>query len=313
MLRLLARRLLISAALVLVVSLIAFLLQSATPGDTARTILGDHYSPAAHRQLRHQLGLDTPLLTQYAHWLRHALTGDLGTSPVSGLDVGAEITGRLPVTLSLVLCTTAATTLLGVGLGVLSAVRGGRIGRAVDVISLLGYALPGFWLALILVSLFSVALPVFPATGYVPFTDSTAAWARGLVLPVTTLALPGLAVFAKQTRDAMLDALSRDYITALRAGGASETSVIWRHALRNAALPVVTLVGLTFVGLLSGTVFVEAVFAMPGLGSLAVQATTQHDIPVIQGVVVVFTLIVVVVNLTVDLAYGRLNPKVRVP
>ncbi|MFD7281735.1 ABC transporter permease [Streptomyces sp. NPDC059862] len=313
MLRLIARRLLISVVLVLVVSLLTFLLQAAAPGDTARTILGDHYSPEAHQQLRHQLRLDEPVLAQYAHWLGEALRGELGSSPVSGLDVAGEIAGRLPVTLSLILCTTAATALLGVALGVLSAVRGGRTGRAVDVVSLIGYAVPNFWLALVLVALLAVAVPLFPATGYVPLGDSPGEWARSLVLPVVTLALPGIAVFAKQTRDAMLETLSRDFVTTLRANGASEASIVFRHALRNAAIPVVTLVGLTFIGLLSGTVFVEAVFAMPGLGGLAVQATTQHDIPMIQGVVVVFALVVVAVNLAVDVAYGRLNPKVRVP
>jgi peptide/nickel transport system permease protein len=309
---LIARRLLISAGLVLLVSLLTFLLQAAAPGDTARTILGDHYDPQTYQRLRAQLGLDEPVLAQYWDWLTPALGGDLGTSPISGLDVTTEIANRLPVTLSLIICATVASTLIGVTLGVLSAVRGGRLGRAVDVLSLIGYAVPNFWLALVLVTVFAVTIPLFPATGYVPLGESPAGWARGLVLPVATLALPGVAVFAKQTRDAMRDALARDFVTTLRAGGASEASIVFRHALRNAAIPVVTLVGLTFIGLLSGTVFVEAVFAMPGLGGLAVAATTRHDIPMIQGVVVVFTLVVVVVNLATDLVYGWLNPKVRV-
>ncbi|MFD0689183.1 ABC transporter permease [Actinomadura fibrosa] len=311
MTRLIARRLLVSGLLVGVVSLLTFLLQAAAPGDTARTILGDHYSPAAYARLHRELGLDEPVLTRYGHWLAHALRGDLGTSPVSGLDVTAQIASRLPVTLSLTVGATAATALAGVALGVLSAVRGGRLGRAFDVLALAGYALPNFWLALVLVTLFAVTFPLFPATGYVPLEDDPGGWARGLVLPVTTLALPGTAVFAKQTRDAMLAALSRDFVTALRANGASERSIVLRHALRNAGVPVVTLVGLTFIGLLSGTVFVEAVFAMPGLGGLAVQATGQHDVPTIQGVVIVFTLAVVTVNLAADLAYGWLDPKVR--
>ena len=312
MARLIARRLLISVVLVLVVSLLTFLLESAAPGDTARTILGNNYSPAAYQLLHRQLGLDQPVLVQYGHWLARAVHGDLGTSPISGLAVGTEIANRLPVTLSLVICATAASVLLGVGLGVLSAVRGRRLGRLVDVLSLAGYAVPNFWLALALVSLFAVTIRLLPATGYVPLTVSGAGWATSLVLPVATLALPGIAVFAKQTRDAMRDALARDFVGVLRANGAAESSIVFRHALRNAAVPVVTLVGLTFVNLLSGTVFVEAVFAMPGLGGLAVAATSEHDIPMIQGVVVVFTLVVVVVNLAVDLVYGWLDPKVRV-
>ncbi|MBE1495104.1 peptide/nickel transport system permease protein [Amycolatopsis lexingtonensis] len=312
MLRLIAHRLVVSVALVFVVSLAAFLLQSAAPGDLARAILGQNFSVEAYDQLRHQLGLDQPVLTQYGQWLRDALHGDLGTSPISGLSVADEIAHRLPVTLSLIGCATVVTAFVGVALGVVSAVHGGRIGRVVDVLSLIGYALPSFWFALTMVTLFAVTVRLLPATGYVSLGTSPAAWARSLVLPVATLALPGIAVFAKQTRDAMLDALSRDYVTALRAHGVPEVSVVLRHALRNAAIPVVTLVGLTFIGLLSGTVFVESVFAMPGLGGLAVQSTSLHDIRMIQGVVVVFTVIVVAVNLVVDLAYGWLNPKARV-
>ncbi|MEU4250157.1 ABC transporter permease [Amycolatopsis sp. NPDC026612] len=312
MLRLIAHRLVVSVALVFVVSLAAFLLQSAAPGDLARAILGQNFSVPAYEELRHQLGLDQPVLTQYWNWLRDAVHGDLGSSPISGLSVADEISHRLPVTLSLIGCATVVTTFAGVALGVVSAVRGGRIGRVVDVLSLVGYALPSFWFALTMVTLFAVTVQLLPATGYVPLGTSPAGWARSLVLPVATLALPGIAVFAKQTRDAMLDALSRDYVTALRANGVPERSVVLRHALRNAAIPVATLVGLTFIGLLSGTVFVESVFAMPGLGGLAVQATSLHDIRMIQGVVVVFTVIVVAVNLLVDLAYGRLNPKARI-
>lgn len=313
-----ARRLVISVALVFVVSLVTFVLQSLAPGDVARTILSASsghaggYSQQAYEQLRHQLGLDQPLLAQYGRWLGGALHGDLGVSPVSGTDVGSAIVNRLPVTLSLVVVGTLVTALLGISLGLVSAVRGGRIGRVVDVLSLVGTALPNFWLALILMSLFAVSLRLLPATGFVPLEVSPVQWARSLVLPVATLALPGAAAFAKQTRDSMLDTLAQDHIRMLRANGASEASLVYRHALRNAAIPVVTLVGLTFIGFFAGTVFVESVFALPGLGRLAVQATRQHDLPVVQGVVIVFTLVVVVVNLVVDLVYGWLNPKVRV-
>jgi peptide/nickel transport system permease protein len=312
MLRLIARRLLVSVVLVFVISLATFLLESAAPGDMARTILGDHFSPEAYQRLHHQLGLDEPVLVQYWRWLAQAVRGDLGTSPISGLDVTDEIANRLPVTASLILCATVVTAVAGVALGVVSAVRGGRIGRTVDVLSLIGYALPSFWFALTMVTLFAVTVQLLPATGYVPLSASPAGWARSLVLPVATLALPGVAVFAKQTRDAMMETLARDFVTTLRANGVSAASIVFRHVLRNAAIPVVTLVGLTFISLLSGTVFVESVFAMPGLGGLAVQATTRHDIRMVQGVVLVFTLIVVTVNLVVDLAYGWLNPKVRV-
>ncbi len=316
MLRLIRRRLAMSVTLVFAVSLLTFLLQSLAPGDAAKTILSQRNAfgaadPQTYQRLRESLGLDQPILVQYARWLGHAVRGDLGTSPISGLGVGSEIWHRLPVTLSLVLLATVSTAVAGVGLGVLSAVRGGRFGRFVDGVSLLGSAVPNFWLALVLVTLFAVTVPLLPATGYTPLAESPGEWARGLVLPVATLAVPGVAVFAKHTRDAMRETLSREFVTTLRANGASERSVILRHALRNAAIPVVTVAGLTFISLFSGTVFVEQVFAMPGLGGLATEAATQYDLPMVQGVVVVFTVVVVAVNLVVDLAYGWLNPKVR--
>lgn len=311
MIRLVARRLLMSVPLLFVVSLLTFLLQAVTPGDTARSILGENYTPQAYAQLRRQLGLDQPLLVQYGRWLGHALRGDLGVSPVSGLSVGGQITGRLGVTLSLLACTTVVAALIGLLLGVISAVRGGALGRAVDVLSLAGFALPSFWLALVLVTLFAVTVRLLPATGYLPLGSSPGGWARSLVLPVAALAVHGITVIAKQTRDGMLETLSQDFVRSLRANGASEASLVLRHGLRNAAIPVVTVVGLVFLSLLNGTVLVEAVFAMPGLGGLAVQSTTQRDLPMIQGVALTFTLVVVIVNLLVDLAYGWLNPKVR--
>jgi peptide/nickel transport system permease protein len=311
MLHLVLRRLLISVPLVLVVTLTTFLLQAIAPGDTARSILGENYTPEAYAELRQQLGLDQPALVQYWEWLSHAVRGDLGVSPISGIDVGSEVSSRLGVTLSLTVGTAVIAVVLGVGLGVLSAVRGGALGRAVDVVSLIGFALPNFWLALVLVTALAVAVPLLPATGYVPLATSPTGWMRSLVLPVVTLAVHALAVLAKQTRDAMLDVLARSFVHSLRANGVSEISIVLRHALRNAAIPVVTVVGLLFVGLASGSVLIEAVFAMPGLGGLAIQASGQHDLPTIQGVALTFTLIVVLVNLLVDLSYGWLNPKVR--
>lgn len=312
MLRLVVRRLLISVPLVLVVTLLTFLLQSLAPGDTARAILGENYTPEGYAQLREQLGLNRPLLVQYGDWLFGALRGNLGVSPISGLDVGAEISNRLGVTLSLMVGTAIVAIVAGVTLGVVSAIRGGWLGRTVDVVSLVGYALPNFWFGLVLVTLFAVTFPLFPATGYVPLGTSPGGWLLALTLPVITLGTSALAVVAKQTRDSMSEEMVRNFVHTLHANGVSMPSIIFRHALRNAAIPVVTVLGLMFVGLASGSVFIESVFAMPGLGGLAVQATTQRDVPMIQGVALAFTLIVVVVNLLVDLAYGWLNPKVRV-
>lgn len=190
-------------------------------------------------------------------------------------------------------------------------VRGGGVGRAVEVLSLVGLALPGFWVAIILAAVFAVTLRIFPATGYVPPSASVSRWIWSLTLPVIALGLAGVASVAKQTRDSMKDTLAREYIRTLRASGIGQRSIVWKHALRNGAIPVVTVLGLVFVSALSSTVFVEAVFVLPGLGSMAVTATSQHDIPVIEGIALYFTVLVVIVNMLLDIVYGMLNPKVR--
>ena len=310
MLQLIARRLALSVPLLFVASALSFVLVSLTPGDAASSILGANATPERLAQLREQLGLDRSLPEQYAGWLSGAVRGDMGTSLTSGEAVVGALTARLPVTAALICGALAVAGVLGVGLGVVSARRGGRIGRAVDVASLVGLALPTFWFGLVLVSAFAVATPLFPATGYVPLADGPVQWARSLVLPVVTLSVGAVAFVAKQTRDSMLDVGDREFVRALRARGVPERTVL-RHALRNACIPVVTVLGLMVIGLLSGTVLAESVFALPGLGSLVVQATAQNDVPLVQGIVVSFTAIVIVVNLLVDVSYGVLNPKVR--
>jgi peptide/nickel transport system permease protein len=185
------------------------------------------------------------------------------------------------------------------------------VARLLDGLSLIGLAAPNFWLALVLVELLAVRHPLFPATGYVPFSADPAQWLASLVLPVVTLSFGASAFIARQTRDAMVDVLARDFVTALRAHGLSRRSIIFKHALRNASIPVVTLLGLMFVSLLGGTVIIEGVFAIPGLGQQAVAASSAHNLPMIEGVAFYFTVIVVIVNLLVELSYGWLNPKVR--
>lgn len=312
MLRLIGRRLALSLPLLFLVSASTFLLVALIPGDVARTIVGPNATPDQYESLRHSLGLDESLVGRYWDWLRHAVQGDLGQSLFNRESVSSLLGSRLPVTLSLVIGSTLTATVLGVALGVAGARMTGPIGRAVDAVALLGLAIPNFFLGLLLVAWFAVTLPLFPATGYVPFAESPVEWLRSLVLPVITLAVPGIAVIAKQTRDAMREALERPFVRTLRAAGVPNRSLIYRHALRNAAIPVATVVGVVFIAALSGTVLVESVFSMPGLGGLAVQATEQHDLPVILGVAVEFTAIVIVVNLVVDIAYGWLDPRVRV-
>ncbi|MFJ9821893.1 ABC transporter permease [Streptomyces sp. NPDC101151] len=309
--RLVVRRLLSSTPLLFLVSALTFVLVSLVPGDPARTIVGQHATVEQYEAVRRQLGLDEPLPVQYWHWLVRVFHGDLGTSLFSGEPVTSVLNNRLPVSLSLMIAGTVVSGALGVLLGLLSARRGGLLVKAVDGLALLGLAVPAFWFALVLIAIGSVRLRWFPVTGYVPFADDPVEWGRSLVLPVLSLSLSAVAIIAKQTRDSVLDAFGRDFVRVMQANGFSQRSILYRHVLRNAALPLVTVLGVVLVSLLAAAVFVETVFAMPGLGSLTQQATVQHDIPVIQGAVLYITVLVVLVNLLVDLAYSRLDPRVR--
>lgn len=310
--RLVLQRLLLSLPLPFVVSGLTFLLTALTPGDLARTILGGNATQAQVDQLRQQLGLNEPLAERYWQWLVAALHGNLGLSPTMSQPVTTVLNSRLGVTLSLVIGSTLVAAVAGMVLGSVAAVRGGALGRVVDALSMLGFALPNFWLGLILIGWFAVDLRAFPASGYVPLGQSVNGWATSLVLPVVTLAAPGVAIVARQTRDSMQATVQRPFMRTLRAAGLPRSSLLLRHALRNAAIPVLTVIGVVFVGALSGTVVAETVFALPGLGGEAVTATTAHDVPLIQGVALYFTIMVIVVNLVIDIAYGWLDPRVRV-
>lgn len=301
-----------SIVLIVISSIAIFFLMSLVPGDPARTILGANATPDAIARLREQLGLNQPLLSQYAGWLGGVIHGNFGESIFSGDPVLKLILARVPVTLSLMVLSTLVIAVLGTGLGLLSAVRGGVLGKFLDAISLVGLALPSYWVAILLVALFAVAIRIFPATGYVQFGDNPGGWLLSLILPVAALSLGGVTIVAKQMRDSAMDVLARDYIRVLRATGVRERSIVLKHVLRNASLPSLTVLGLTVVGALTGAVFVENVFVLPGLGTMVTQATTSHDLPVVLGVGVFFTLFVIIVNLVIDLLYGVLNPKVRV-
>jgi peptide/nickel transport system permease protein len=314
MFRHVTRWLVSSLVMLFAITALTFVLASMAPGDAARAILSSEsgsYTAQQYQQMRHALGIDQPLLVQYWHWLDGVAHGSLGTDLFSGQPVTQELNARLAPSLSLILGTVLVAGVAGVSLGIISALRGGVLGRAVDAISLLGFAIPSFWLALALAELLAVKIRAFPATGYTPLGASPAGWLRGITLPVLTLSAGAVAFTAKQTRDSMAEVMSREFIVMLRARGLSRRSVVLRHALRNAAIPVVTLLGLLFVGLLGGTVLIEDVFAIPGLGQQAVTAAGSHDLPVIVGVAFYFTVIVVIANLLVDLSYRVLNPRVR--
>jgi peptide/nickel transport system permease protein len=242
----------------------------------------------------------------------HAVRGDLGTSYFTGEDVVHAITSRLTVTLSLVISAVVLTAIVAVVLGVLAANRGGWVDRVIQVVVVLGFAVPGFLVAIGLVQVFAINLGWFKPTGYTKFADSPSGWLSSITLPVIALALGSIAGVAAQIRGSIIDAARQDYVRTLRSRGLSETRVIYKHVLRNAAGPALSVLALQFVGLLGGAVIVEQIFAIPGLGQVAVTAAGQGDNPLVLALVVVTAIIVVIVNLIVDLLQGWLNPKVRV-
>ena len=303
-------RLLIAAPVLFLMSILTFVLVSLIPGDAATAILGQRATPTEVAELRKQMGLDHPVYVQYWDWLTTLAHGSLGDSLINNEPVTHVLNTRMPVTLTLVIGTTLVSGVLGISLGFFSALRGG-LGRFVDVLTYAGFAIPGFWIALGLVVLFAVKWQVLPPNGYVPFADSPVEWAKSLVLPVASLTIGTMTAIAVLTRDSTKDVLARDFVRVQLASGFSRRSIAWKHVLRNASPAIVTVIGLNFVGLLSGAVLIETVFAMPGMGQGVVTATTQKDLPVIQGAVVYFTVMVLLVNLFIDVVYAWIDPRVR--
>lgn len=298
-----------SVALFFTISVLVFVLVSLTPGDAARAIVGPTASVERYEQVRSELGLDLPLWQQYGRWFVALLHGDLGNSIVSGVPVAQVLADRLEPTLALMTGTFICASILGIVLGVIGAARPGAAGKAADVGSVLGAAVPNFWIGLVLAALFAVQLRWLPTSGYTPLVDGVGPWLQHLILPIATLTIGGTALLAKQTRDAVAEQLTQPYILLLRAHGVSERRILWRHALRGAAIPIVTILGMKMIGLTSGTVLVESVFVIPGFAGYSVNATLLHDIPVVQAITLIFTIVIIVTNLIVELLYGRLNVK----
>lgn len=312
MLRVFLRRLAVAIPTLLVVTIISFLLVQIVPGSPADFILGNTATADQVAQLNSQLGLDQPLIVQYFTWLGGILTGDMGTSYTTNQPVVDALTTSLPPTLSIALLSTAVSLVLGLMLGMAAAVRGGRVDSAIQTVSNLGLAVPSFWLGAVLVLIFAIELAIFPATGYTNLLDSPVDWALGLVLPVAAVALAALAQIMLQARSSVLDTLSRDFVRVLQAAGVPRRSILYRHVLRNAAIPVATVTGLTFIFTLSGVVVIETVFNIAGMGTLTVASVKSHDLPTLQGAVVYFGVVVIVVNLVVDLIVAKLDPRARV-
>lgn len=302
---LVVRRLLLLPVMLVAISLVTFTMIHLVPGDPIQVLLGQNPTGADAGLMRHELGLDRPLPVQYLQYLGNILHGNLGTSIRSRRPVLAEIGDRLPATLELTLSAMALALVVGVGAGTLAAASRSRMLRGLLVIlSTLSLSLPTFWTGLLLIDLFALNLRWFPVL------SSTTL--RGTVLPAVTLALPAAAVLARITHAGMDDVLRQDYIRTARAKGLTTARVMVRHALRNAIVVVLTIAGLQFGALLAGSVIVESVFSRPGLGSFVVNAIIGRDYPAIQGAILVFALLYVGINTLLDLAYGWIDPRIRV-
>lgn len=308
----LARRVGAAVVLVLVISSLTFLLLHLTGGNPARNIVGQTATAEQEAQKAAELGLDRPLLSQYATWFGHLVRGDLGSSWFTGQPVSSTIGNALPVTMSIVLAGLLLSAVVSVLLGVAAAVRGGWLDRLLQVVSVVGFAVPSFLVALVLALFVAVKWGLLPATGYTTFADDPSAWVKSIVLPAVSLAIGAIAATAQQVRGSMLDVLRRDYVRTLRARGLKTSSILYKHALRNAAPPALTVLSLQFIGLIGGAVVVEKVFGLAGVGSAALSTASQGDQPVVLGIVLVTVVLIAVVNLLMDLANGWLNPKVRV-
>ncbi|MQA13273.1 MAG: ABC transporter permease subunit [Pseudonocardiaceae bacterium] len=312
MLRLLVRRLLLMVPIMVLVSFIVFGLVLLVPGDPAIALAGPNATEQRVEAIRENLGLNDPILQQYGRWIGGAIQGDLGESLFSGRSVSQAIAERVPVTMSLAGAALLIALLIAVPAGIVAATNRGRPADSMATVGAsLGLAMPSFWLGLVLVLLFSVWLGWLPATGYIPFGENPAAWAVHLILPALTLGAAAAAETTRQLRGSLTDVLGQDYVRTARAKGLRRHTVVFKHGLKNAAIPVVTVLGFQVAFLLGGSVVVEQLFALPGLGGLAIRAVLNRDLPMIQGVVMFTAVIVMIVNLVVDLLYGWLNPKVR--
>ena len=307
------RNLLRSVVVLAVVTFVVFFLMYGNGPGIARAVMGMQAEVTEENVAAKmvELGLDQPLLVQYGHWVQGLFTGDLGRSFYTGQSVTEALATRVPVTLAITAVALVLTALLSVLLGVTAAVKGGRIDRVLQFLSILGTAVPSFITSIVLVFLFAIFWRVLPATGYVSPDASLGGWAASITLPVLALLIGAVSSAAQQFRTATLDQLGKDYVRTLRARGVSERAVICRHVLRNAAAPGLTVLSLTVFSLLGGAVFIEQVFALPGLGQLANSSAQIFDVPMVMGTVLVTAVIVLVVNFLGDLAITLLNPKAR--
>jgi peptide/nickel transport system permease protein len=306
------RRILATVPVMAIVAFFVFSLLYIAPGDPAAVIAGDQASPADVERIRQSLGLDRPFLIQFGSWLWHILHGDLGTSIFTNLPVSSLIAQRIEPTLSLMAITLVLTIVLAVPLGVVAAWKAGSwVDRTIMTFAVFGFSLPVFVVGYVLAYVFALEFEWLPVQGYTPLSQGVWPWLENLILPAVALGCVYIALIARITRASMLEVLQQDYIRTARAKGMGQRSILFIHALKNAAVPIVTVIGLGIALLIGGAVVTESVFAIPGLGRLTVDAILRRDYPVIQGIVLLFSFLYVLINLLVDVTYTLVDPRIR--
>ena len=308
----LAKRLSVGFATLIVASLVVFAVLEVLPGDPAQLMLGMNATPEAVAALREQMGLDQPLLVRYVGWIGGLLTGDFGRSFTYSSPVLDLIAERAVVSLPLALIALVLSTVIAIPVGLFAAARRGKPADTITMgAAQIGVAVPNFWFALILIYIFAVWLRLVPSGGFPGWSAGLWPGIKSLLMPAIALALPQAAILSRVTRSALLEVLGEDYIRTARAKGMPRRHVLWRHALRNAMIPVLTILGLQFAFLLAGTIIIENVFYLPGLGRLVFQAITQRDLIVVEGVVMLLVASVILVNIVVDICYALVDPRLR--
>ena len=306
------RRILATIPVMAIVALFVFSLLYIAPGDPAAVIAGEQASPEDVEKIRRGLGLDRPFLSRFGDWSWHILQGDLGTSMFTGLPVTQLIVQRLEPTLSLMVVTLILAVTIAVPMGVMAAWKAGTwVDRGLMAFAVLGFSVPVFVVGYLLAYVFALELDWFPVQGYTPLSAGFWPWLENLVLPAIALGCVYIALIARITRASMLEVLQQDYIRTARSKGMGQSGILFIHALKNAAVPIVTVIGIGVALLIGGAVVTESVFAIPGLGRLTIDAIVRRDYPVIQGIVLLFSLVYVLVNLAVDVLYTLLDPRIR--
>lgn len=312
MLKYIVRRILVSIPVLFGISIVTFLMIRLVPGDTVTALLGTRYSEEQAVQLKAYYGLDKPLYVQYLIWIGNVLRGDLGRSSFSGDSVMQSIIERLPVTLELTLISVLIASLIGIPLGIWAAYRHNRLpDYMATVVGLLGISIPGFWLGTIFILLFALKLGWAPSSGYISFWENPLENLHHMWMPGIALGAAVSAVVMRMTRSTMLEVLSEDYMKMARAKGMSPLRILIRHAFKNAMIPIITVLGIQIGYLIGGSVVIEQIFSLPGIGRLALQAITNRDYALMQGTILFVGFCFVVINLIVDILYSILNPKIR--